>query len=585
MKNITSRQVTDSILSLFNCVAAKNGGNYSFLPNSGVLVEPSASHCLDYIKEYYLSVLTASDFNKTFHKSWAKVIKSSRENLAIDQILHYMTTYGTAHTGEYIYIPAETLNIPNDLRVMVVKGVDEEELKNKCFGLLSSGVALKQDTIHHLVNIIDGFGWDVDPNKIKNKEAMMVFCKKLGIIPSDAVEKLRYMVYLATESALLIKSKEVLDGICSKGYVVKNVFLQVPNEDFAPIFNRFKPIFISIKKGCPQLSSKINKISKMSKKMHKPLSVNILNNVGNVELVELIENRGNLLDANFFQLARILNYLTQYNNPNKVYTIRNGKGWAKESGKTQDVSGKIDFILSILREKFDLSGQKFYIPDYVKYAMPTSEKNFVGNIPSGTKFSTKERIGAGVYWRNDWGATDIDLSGIGVGKVGWNARYNSDGVSYSGDMTDARDGAVEYISCDKTHHNILLTANIYNGEPNSKAKIVLGKGDEIDKNYMMNPNNVWLQADFTFVKKESVVGLMYSDEQNHFIVLNIGVGNKSISGGDDITINFRKAIFQKWTNCFYLNDLIEFCGGKLCNNGVDLSPDKLEKDSLLKIFQ
>jgi hypothetical protein len=50
------------------------------------------------------------------------------------------------------------------------------------------------------------------------------------------------------------------------------------------------------------------------------------------------------------------------------------------------------------------------------------------------------------------GARDLDLSGLNIaGKIGWNAAYNQgDGqLMYSGDMTSAPNGAVEYLYANK----------------------------------------------------------------------------------------------------------------------------------------
>ena len=76
------------------------------------------------------------------------------------------------------------------------------------------------------------------------------------------------------------------------------------------------------------------------------------------------------------------------------------------------------------KSKYSLNGKSFYLPSDVKYALPTSEKMFVGNIPTGTKF-LGDNLAVGIYWENEWGATDLDLSAINIdGKVGWNSSYN-----------------------------------------------------------------------------------------------------------------------------------------------------------------
>ena len=98
-----------------------------------------------------------------------------------------------------------------------------------------------------------------------------------------------------------------------------------------------------------------------------------------------------------------------------VYRIRNGKSWTT----TNDVSKKVakenyEKILSYLKGKYDLSDKKIFLPKGIKYALPTSEKMFVGNIPTGTRFTAK-KMAVGIYWEDAWGASDLDLSGMNIG--------------------------------------------------------------------------------------------------------------------------------------------------------------------------
>ena len=55
-------------------------------------------------------------WNQTFHKSWEKVEKAPIEQLVLEQIVHYITTYGFEELGIYdknsVYIPKEKLEIP-----------------------------------------------------------------------------------------------------------------------------------------------------------------------------------------------------------------------------------------------------------------------------------------------------------------------------------------------------------------------------------------------------------------------------------------------------------------------------------------
>jgi hypothetical protein len=68
------------------------------------------------------------------------------------------------------------------------------------------------------------------------------------------------------------------------------------------------------------------------------------------------------------------------------------------------------------------------LPERVDLAFPSSEKQFMGAIPTGSRVAipmTGETILIGVYWQNGEAAhVDLDLSGIAQdgSKIGWNAR-------------------------------------------------------------------------------------------------------------------------------------------------------------------
>ena len=94
-------------------------------------------------------------------------------------------------------------------------------------------------------------------------------------------------------------------------------------------------------------------------------------------------------------------------------------------------------------------------------------------------------MAVGIYWEDAWGARDLDLSGLNIaGKIGWNSDYNQgDGnLMYSGDITSAPNGAVEYLYANKGLKNpTLVQNNVYSGNNNCEYKIIVGKGDKINR--------------------------------------------------------------------------------------------------------
>ena len=351
-----------------------------------------------------------------------------------------------------------------------------------------------------------------------------------------------------------------------------------------------KPLFLAFKTKCPKT---INKISKLSKSYHKPLISNPLNYVTSILLTK--EDLHWLDNATPFALFRAISacHTRIQGQFAFAYRIRNGKSFIK----TNKVSGaawtNYDFLLNYCKKRFNLNGKKIFLPEDVEFALPTSEKMFVGNIPTGSKFFGKS-LAVGVYWENQWGAHDIDLSGLNIGgKVGWNSDYkqgNGD-LMYSGDITDAPNGAVEYLYAKNgLNEPTLVNSNVFSGQGNCEYKIVVGKGDQIDYNFMMNPNHLFLDTKCQSIQRQTILGILIPEkERQTFVILNFGAGQCRVSGNSEITLTATKALFQQWNNPLSLKEILVAFDGEIVekveNADYNLSLNNLQKDSFINIFK
>jgi hypothetical protein len=579
-------------LKLFNAVIARKSDGNPFISEQGFVIEPGALWAKDRIVDFYTSeMLSGNDLNKTFHKSWFTIKESTRFALLVEQIRHYISTYGSDFQDE-IYIPDEVLNVPNiKLRYKVIKAYSKEEMTDKCLSLLKSGIALTEETINDILSIlVDEIGYVFTGKEgIKNKEAVIKIADLYGVLPSDTMEFFRYIIYRTTGQSLLIKSKELIGLIKSSNYNPGAQFNKFGLEKLAEIFNRFKPLFLAFK---PKCGVTINKISRLSKSCHKPLVSNPLNSVTSVILTD--KDTHWLDNATPFALFKALSacYSRINGQDSFVYRIRNGKSWTKENKAGVANDKNYSFILNYMKNRFDLSDVKVFIPKDVRYALPTSEKMFVGNIPTGTAFFG-EKMAAGIYWKDSWGARDLDLSGLNIGgKVGWNASYNqnSGDLMYSGDLTSAPNGAVEYLYANKwLSAPTLVMNNVYSGKDDCEYKIIVGKGDNINREYMMNPDNLLAEVKCQSVQSNTVLGMMIPMQNvQSFVLLNFGAGNSRVSGNSEISRIATKALYQQWRSPLRFEDVIEVFGAEIVGSpeeaNLDLSLDKLEKDSFTRIF-
>ena len=580
----------------------------------GLIIMPNAMWAkTKIIAHFKAEKLSGNDLNKTFHKSWSTIKNSTRYELLLEQIKHYASTYGTNFKGE-TYLPMETLELPEEakkLKYRVVRGLTKDELTERALDILRSGIALKEETIDDVFTLAVELGYKFTGKEgIRNKEALMRLADDYGIYPDSPAEFFRYIIYRTTGQSLVIKSKEVICAIKSSNYNPERRFIQFGLSRLAEIFNRFKPLFLAYK---PKCGSTINKISKLSKSYHKPMAVNPLNMITSVEL-DMKRDRKALDRATPFALFKALQALNarMLGQTDFVYRVRNGKSFAMENKPKQT---KVFFTMNFatltayLKERFNFTGQTFYFPKRIKYALPTSEKMFVGNIPTGTSIRGK-KLAIGTYWENSWGANDIDISGLNVaGKIGWNSSYKNGQASlmYSGDITNAPNGAAEYMYVNSNKGEIpptLIKNSIFSGRPTS-YKIIVGKADNVKRNYIMNPNEVYFEVKADSVQNDMTLGILMPDPKKDthqtFTLLNFASGNSRVSRKTKTSEIATKALVQQWQNTMKFEDVIKLLGGTVIKGKKalkeaqeategfepdhDFSVETLEKDSFTKLFK
>jgi hypothetical protein len=594
----TQNEIT---LKLFNTVVTKESRNAQFLSEYGVFVDSSAALAISDIKKHLKTLkLSGVELNKTFHKSWSVIQKSTREELAIQQILHYFSTYGSNFEAE-MYLPDEILNIPDlKINVSVIEGTSKKALIEKCLDLFRSGIALKEDTIDDLFSLLKNFKYKFTGKEgFKNKEANIILAKEYKIFPEAPEEFLRYLVSLATESTSLVKNAETIELIKASNTEISKDINLYGIKKIAPIFNRFKVLFLAFKAASKTNTSIINKLSKLSKTMHTPMPQNSLNLVTQNKLTS---NDVHWLDnATIYALFKALSacYSRKEGQTSFVYRIRNGKSWVKSTNVDfQLCSDNYDFLLNYLKTRVKGENKNVLVPENIVYGLPTSEKMFVGNIPTGTKF-LGDQLAAGIYWENSWGATDLDLSGMNIsGKIGWNADYYSgqNDLSYSGDLTNAEEGAVELLRSG-SNNNIeptLVMNNVYSGEADCSYKIIVGQGSDIGQDLMINPNKIMAEIKTEGVQKSMVLGLFLQedDKTKSFTLLNFGAGNAHVCGESDVSIMATKALYEQWKKPLNLNIILKELGFNIIfketediNVDFNLGFDIINKSTFIDLFK
>ena len=586
-----------SVIRLFNKALAGNTVSFSEINKIavklGYIVDPRC--CTTEVLEFLKSL--PINLNATFYKSWNDIISKNRFELFLDQIRHYASTYGTDFKGE-VWTPNEGSDQPDYTNFKIISPITIEEVNTRCCEMLYTGIALNENTLRMILELIT----DVDVEKVKNKEAMMSLHKKFGTVPKDNVEFVRFLVFLATNKTLLIKDKATLAALTTSDIYLPKLVEDFGIEKLAEVFFRFKPIFLSLGKVKGN-KVVVNRLRRLADKYHKPMKVGFFENILALSslpagLQERLKECSNYKKVTLLQTILI----RQKELDMRFFGIRNGKLWAKE--EKSKIKGYYDelyaHVYSSLIASLSVKACEIKLPLGVKITLPTSEKSFIGNFPLGTSFdlSNTDSI-VGIHWRGSEGASDLDMSlhSIDGRKYGWNAAYtdNSKSIIYSGDMTSANPEAVELYYGNKGMTPCIVKVNSFYGEDKAKFRLFLATEtipnmvedyktnpyNTTYKNYMVNPNNILFMIDCEMNAREKSVGVITGDK---FILAEFKTGNKIVSGSS-ITNKYTEYALST-LNCYLDLEKVLTDAGFTINSGnePDIDLTKLSKDTLISLL-
>lgn len=638
-----------SLLRLFNAVVVNNKVERPFnhsvfertIKNGYVLspyIQVTSLSLLDTIES--VVGISGEKANASFHKSWAVVKDSSIEQLVIQQIVHYITTYGFERLGIYsedtVYIPHEALELPaitTDIPFTVIKAMTVDEVLDNILVLAGSGIALSKETLTDIMTVIKAlhYAGDFVP-QVKNRELKALLYDFYSIAPIEPVEYLRYVVGKLTGESLLIKNKYLIEKIKVSDPKVLDSLLKLAPKDLASIFFRFKPLFLAMK-NISHNKTFFNQLRKSANVLHKPLPEDYLNTITskikNDETFDFEKFAPKLYDANTFRKIRLAYALNNrlHAGDSIVYKIRNGRGWASDfrwdsKGLNGFTSELLGFVVNAIAEdiKTKVDGKIVYIPSVIHYALPATEKQFIGNIPANSYVSIPHDMIIGIHWFNtkdaektgeynyygyeygsNNGRVDLDLSIMSLdSKYGWDGYYRSSSrdIMFSGDMTTAPQpkGASEFFYLRHvTDEPKSLYANYFNfrnSGVNCKLIIASEKVNNLEQNYMVNVNNIIATANINLTKKQNLLGLIIGvDGENRFYFSNTSIGDSITTRSNDVSIKVNKFMKNSCQNIIEFSDVLEKAGATIVserpevgNEFVDLSPEVLDKNTFIKLL-
>jgi len=562
--------------------------------------------------------------NQTFWKSFERVRDMDPYEYYSHQLMHYFSTYGMEMIGlkARSYVPLQDLEIPDTWmpykRLTVIRFVSKEdgiELINHYVLVTNAPSAQRIEQFKPLMEKLT-----IKTDEIKSFELQVIKHDMDGTVPAAPQSFLRFLVYKTTGSTLLIKNRATRKAIQNaaldyhKAHLPYELLSKADISGLASIFFRYRPIFLAFKTfdGCAPI---INRIRRLADRYHVPMSDVSVQNF--ITLVRQNRRDGMemvIKEASNRELVKLANFLfTAHTNAHQsdtipgVYNIRNGRTFVRadkpthSGAETSSIWYACCRVVSTLKDRLSekLRGKKFYIPNYINYAAPVSEKQFIGNIPWGSSlsgFNDGDAFTTGIAWMNQDGCrVDIDLHlNSATRHFGWNSGYtDGENIIYTGDQTDAPEprGAAEAYYFKPGDETFVLSANLFSGVEDMPYKMFMTSRkpayNECPNRWERNHSYTFDPADAMFApiplkfngsERDMTIGLFYD---NRFYFYG-GSANKGIVPSANYA-DYIKGLTAKFKPMLNLTDLFGLCGAEVINDKKYADLDEEERKEVISL--
>ena len=547
----------------------------------GYIIHPDCDY--NRVKEYLKTL--PDNRNTSFYKSFDIIKSLCNEEIIQHRMSHYASTYGKFMLEPSTFDSNNIKENPNNLYIdftdiedvyiqnkfptnpvkietkdcKVMLPISKDEIFHKIDKSFKSGIALKKDTIENMFELSDeifGEKFEFNTHNWKNKEAIILYKLKKNWSPIDNEEFIRMLVYITTNDTLVIQDKMTIQTIKNSNLNNEKVLNLFKNYDLTKLsesFNRYKKLFLAVKKVDAKT---INKISSLSKKHHKPMELPFVStflnkNTLDLDVADLNEKRVILSDMMFnddvsiFQKEKWLQAIRKRMFRESFYdsyNIRNGKSFYSINHSFNNLNGQqrryLDKCYHIIYNSMVKSIKEktkdcnIILPLNLNLVVPTSEKNFIGHIPFNSYIdldNSENNYVIGINWKGKDGAQDLDLSYLLMeGKIGWNSDYIKDDIIYSGDMTSANPEASELFYFPSNIKDGIISVNNYNGKPESLYHFFIAKDHTDYNDKCVNPKNIIFETPlYTGNKQEQKSIGIFVDSRFYFVNRNTGYGRIS----------------------------------------------------------
>jgi hypothetical protein len=167
---------------------------------------------------------------------------------------------------------------------------------------------------------------------------------------------------------------------------------------------------------------------------------------------------------------------------------------------------------------------------------------------------------------------------------------------FSGDITDAcgKHGASELFYVQRqSEQELIMFVNYYNyrREIEVPMSIVVAKENvrELERNYLINPDNVVATTKTKINAKQKMLGLLVAtNNESRFYFSEADLGRSITTGNTCYVENARKYLVEFCRNTISLNDILARAEAVLVESeekcDINLAPANIEKDAIIELI-
>ncbi|WP_029544511.1 hypothetical protein [Selenomonas sp. AB3002] len=629
-----------AVLTLFCAVPRANDGkgkidNTENVKHGVYVTESAVAACPSLTEEESMEQIwdmygyDMLDMNRGFYKNFHEVQEASEDKWLIHQLLHYLSvglqnedmTDPVQVDSSIVFVPTTKLQLPEGapIKLTVIDVIERDDIIKRTQSMINSGMALSQESLRCIVHIIKEMGIEVDIQSIPNKELKIYLYDMMQQVPQRAQEFLRLLIFKATNSTLLIKSQDVIERIRNvikegkTGLLYTDMFRAFVSQNgmgaLAAEFLRYKKLWLAFKGESSELAHILNRARKMAEKHKYVKKTGLLERITWDTMIEPAEVAKEIPKVTIYRRISLANNLLywEHHPTSAMYLIRNGKTYAKAVTEKRVLTDKQKQILELLLESIvseirpRVQGRKYYIPPEVEYALPVSEKRFVGGIPFYSSLKLSKSAVMGIHWENlPRHRVDLDLHYVSQKyRVGWNTQFDRKAeIVFSGDMTDAppeEGGATEaFFLSDKLVDDwaaVMLNCFTSNDDP-VPYKFVMGPADseQLSKDYLLNCHKLAVNINIVNERDQDFLGFMHTDKtgEKTFYFMEVGFGHSIVASYGKKERIALEAVQATVESSLKLREVLKRAGAILVESAneaeVDLGLDKVTREKFVNLL-